>query len=88
MKNGSGVFLFIIVILLGMLIGNVITELVLLIPANFLTKIFSTSFSIYLHDTNFDMKVIELTFGFVMKINIGSVFGIFLGIFLFRWINK
>ena len=88
MKNNSGIFLFILMVLLGMLIGNVITELVLLIPVNILTKIFSTGFPISLHDTNFDLKVIELTFGFVMKINIGSVFGIFLGIFLFRWVNK
>ena len=88
MKNNSGIFLFILMVLLGMLIGNVITELVLLIPVNILTKIFSTGFPISLHDTNFDLKVIQLTFGFVMKINIGSVLGIFLGIFLFRWVNK
>ena len=88
MKNNSNVLFFIVIVILGMLIGNVITELVLLIPVNILTKIFSTGFPIYLHNTNFDMKVIELTFGFAMKINIGSVLGIFLGIFLFRWINK
>ena len=88
MKNSSGVWLFIVIILLGMLIGNFLTELILLIPVNTLTKIFSTGFPIYLHDTNFDMKVIQLTFGFALKINIGSVLGIFLGIYLFRWVSK
>lgn len=88
MKNSSGVWLFIVIVLLGMMIGNVITELVLLIPVNILTKIFSTGFPICLHDTNFDMKVIQLTFGFILQMNIGSVFGIFLGIYLFRWVNR
>ena len=88
MKNSSGVWLFIVIVLFGMLIGNFLTELILLIPVNTLTKIFSTGFPIYLHDTNFDMKVIQLTFGFALKINIGSVLGIFLGIYLFRWVSK
>ena len=88
MKNSSGVWLFIVIVLFGMLIGNFLTELILLIPVNTLTKIFSTGFPIYLHDTNFDMKIIQLTFGFVLKINIGSVLGIFLGIYLFRWVSK
>ncbi|OGL40087.1 MAG: hypothetical protein A3C43_01385 [Candidatus Schekmanbacteria bacterium RIFCSPHIGHO2_02_FULL_38_11] len=88
MKNSSGVWLFIVIVLFGMLIGNFLTELILLIPLNTLTKIFSTGFPISLRDTNFDMKIIQLTFGFVLKINIGSVLGIFLGIYLFRWVSK
>ena len=75
-------------VILGMLIGNVLTELILLIPVNSLTKIFSTGFPLSLRDTSFDMKVLQLTFGFTVKANIGSVVGIFLGIYLYRWIVK
>ena len=88
MKNSSSIWLFIVTVILGILIGNVISELILLIPLNILTRIFSTGFPISLHTTTFDMKVFQFDFGFTLNANLGSVFGIFLGIYLYRWTVK
>ena len=88
MKNSANVWLFIILVILGMLIGNIFAELILLIPAKIITKIFSAGFPIYLHNTDFDIKVLQFNLGFTAHLNIGTVFGIFLGIFLYRWILK
>ena len=88
MKNLSSIWFFIIIVILGILIGNVISELMLLIPLNILTKIFSTGFPISLHTATFDMNVFQFDFGFTLNANLGTVFGIFLGIYLYRWMSR
>jgi len=88
MKSGNSVWLFILIVILGMVIGNVLNELILLIPVNILTKIFSTGFPLSLNNTTFNLKVLELNFGLTLQANVGSAFGILLGFYLYRWITK
>lgn len=84
----TNVTLLLILLIIGALIGTVVAEIILLIPLDFLTKIFSIEFPIILKNTSLDLKFVELNFGFRFTINIGSVGGIVLGFYLYRWLTR
>ncbi|MBI5375525.1 MAG: DUF4321 domain-containing protein [Candidatus Schekmanbacteria bacterium] len=86
--QGSNLILFLVLIILGMLVGNIVSDLFLLIPSDVVSKIFSTGFNVTLGTTKLNLKFFEFEVGFKFLVNIGTAGGFFLGIFLYKWIGK
>lgn len=71
-------WLLLLLILVGLVIGGVIGDI---FQDTF--KLLSYSKTIGLQPTTLDLNIIKLSFGFLMKINLASVIGIVISIFVF-----
>ena len=75
--GNKGVMFFIVVVILGALLGGVFGEILgLIITEGTLHKILVTGLTPSLSPVTFDLAVLQLTFGIGMKLNLLSVFGI------------
>jgi len=83
--QGKNVFLILLFIILGMLAGNVLSELCLLIPVKSVKEIFSAGFDIGFSPATVKLRFISFTLGLRLFFNAGSVLGIIFAILLYRW---
>lgn len=85
-KRGDSVIVLLVILILGALIGTVIGEVIATIaPGGTLEKIFSRGINPGLAPpATLDLKVISLSFGFSVKINLSSLLGIGLALLIYR----
>jgi hypothetical protein len=85
-KKMDSVVVLLVIIILGALIGSVIGEVIAtLAPSGLLEKIFSKGINPGLTPpVVLDLKVLTLTFGLTMKVNLASLLGIVLALLIYR----
>ena len=82
----DSVVVLLVIIILGALIGSVIGEVIAtLAPGGLLERIFSRGINPGLTPPAvLDLKVLTLTFGLTMKVNLSSLLGIVLALLIYR----
>jgi hypothetical protein len=85
-KKLDSVIVLLVVLILGALIGSVIGEVIgTLAPGGYLEKVFSRGVNPGIAPPAvLDLKVITLTLGLTMKINLASLLGIALALLIYR----
>jgi hypothetical protein len=85
-KKLDSVVVLLVIIILGALIGSVIGEVIAtLVPGGLLEKIFSKGINPGLTPPAvLDLKVLTLTFGLTMRVNLSSLLGIVLALLIYR----
>ncbi len=85
-KKLDSVVVLLVIIILGALIGSVIGEVIAtLTPGGLLEKVFSKGLNPGLTPpVVLDLKVLTLTFGLTMKVNLASLLGIVLALLIYR----
>jgi len=80
---------FVIIIVVGALLGSFLGKFIgLVVPAGAIRDLFSTEISAGLNPATLDLRVLDLTFGCLFKLNVTAVLGIILAAYIFRVINK
>lgn len=84
LKKGPGMLIFFI--LLGGLIGGILGEILRVIsPEGILQDIFSTAYSIGIDPPlTLNLRLFTTTFGFAFRMNLFSLLGILLGIYIYK----
>jgi ABC-type dipeptide/oligopeptide/nickel transport system permease subunit len=82
----DSVAVLLVILILGALIGSVIGEVIAyLAPGGFLENVFSRGVNPGLSEpAKLDLRVLTLTFGFTVKINLASLLGIVLALLIYR----
>ncbi len=77
---------FVVIIILGAIIGSALGELIAyLFPGGILERIFSQGISPGLNPpATLDLKIFSLTLGFTVRINLASLMGLILGAYLYK----
>jgi hypothetical protein len=85
-KKLDSVVVLLVIVILGALIGSVIGEVIgTLAPGGYLEKVFSRGVNPGIAPPAvLDLKVITLTFGLTVKINLASLLGIALALLIYR----
>lgn len=85
-KKLDSVVVLLVIVILGALIGSVIGEVIgLLAPGGYLEKVFSRGLNPGLSPPAvLDLKIVTLTFGLTVKINLASLLGIVLALLIYR----
>ena len=75
-----------VVIILGALIGSALGELIAyLFPGGILERIFARGITPGLAPpATLDLKIVSLTFGFTVRINLASLMGLLLGAYIYK----
>ena len=81
----TGVAVIVVGALLGSFIGGFIGHA---FPGGVVHDLFSKDISAGLQPTTLDLRVLEITFGCLLKFNVPSVIGIILAAYLFRTFTK
>ena len=85
----KGTVWFVVIVVVGALLGSFLGKFIgLVIPAGAIRDLFATELSAGLHPATLDLRVIDLTFGCIFKLNITAVLGIVCAALLFRTIGK
>ena len=75
----------IVLLVMGALVGALLGELIrLLFPGGILEQLFARGVSPGLSPTTMDLRVLSITFGFTLRLNLASLLGIGLALFLYR----
>lgn len=86
-KKKFGWYFF--VLILGAVVGSVLGDAIaVMLPASMLKTLLLKSTSFGLPVTKYSVKVVSLTFGFNISINIMGVVGIFLIAYILHWLEK
>jgi len=85
-KRSDSVIMLLVILILGALIGTVIGEVIaVMAPSGIVEKIFSKGIHPGLSPpATLDLKVLSISFGFTVKINLSSLLGIGLALLLYR----
>ncbi len=85
-KKLDSVIVLLVIVILGALIGSVIGEVIAaLAPRGYLETVFSKGINPGISPPAvLDLKVLTLTLGVTMRINVASVLGIVLALLLYR----
>ena len=85
-KKTDNMIVLLVILILGALIGSVIGEVIgSLAPGGYLEAVFSKGVSPGLAPPAvLDLKVLTLTLGLTMKINLASLLGIVLALLIYR----
>ena len=85
-KKLDSVVVLLVIVILGALIGSVIGEVIgTLAPGGYVEKVFSKGVNPGITPPAIlDLRVITLTFGLTMKINLASLLGIALALLIYR----
>ena len=85
-KKPGGTAAFVVIIILGAIIGSALGELIAyLFPGGILERIFSQGISPGLNPpATLDLKIFSLTLGFSVRINLASLMGLILGAYLYK----
>lgn len=72
-------------LIVGALVGALLGEVIrLLFSGGIMEQIFSRGVSPGLSPTTLDLRVVSLTFGFTLRLNLASLLGIALALFVYR----
>ncbi len=84
LRKGTG--LLVLFIIIGGLLGAVLGEILnILTPDSFLANIFTKGYNLGLNPPlTIDIKLLSLTIGFLFRINLITLIGIFLGIYIYK----
>lgn len=84
------VMFFVLVIIVGALIGSFLGKFVekAFPDSSMLGELFATEINAGLAPTNLDLRVVELTFGCLVKLNITAVLGMIIAGYIFRVMLK
>lgn len=80
-----GIIVIVVGALLGSFIGGFIGHA---FPDGIIHDLFSKEISAGLQPATLDLRVLEMTFGCILKFNVPSVIGILLAAYLFRLFSK
>ena len=85
-KKVDSVIVLLVIMVLGALIGSVLGEVIgTLAPGGYLEKVFSKGVNPGISPPAvLDLKVITLTFGLTVKINLASLLGIVLALLIYH----
>ena len=87
--EGKNLFMGIIVIVVGALLGSFIWGFLgHAFPDGIIYDLFSKEISAGLSPTTLDLRVLELTFGCLLKFNVPSVLGILFSAYIFKTFLK
>ncbi|MBI2118644.1 MAG: DUF4321 domain-containing protein [Elusimicrobia bacterium] len=87
--EGKNLFMGIIVIVVGALLGSFIGGFIgHAFPDGIIYDLFSKEISAGLSPTTLDLRVLELTFGCLLKFNVPSVLGILFSAYIFKTFLK
>jgi hypothetical protein len=85
----KGTLWFILVIIVGALIGSFLGKFIgLVVPAGSVRDLFATDITAGLSPATLNLRIVELTFGLLFKLNITSILGILVAAFLFKKVSK
>ena len=78
--------MLIVFILLGGLLGGILGEILhIMAPSGAIQKIFSTALTPGINPPlTIDLQLLKITVGFVLRMNLLTFLGIFLGIYLYK----
>ena len=80
---------FVVVVVVGALLGSFLGKFIgIVVPAGSIRDLFSTEISAGLNPATLNLRIVDLTFGCLFKLNVMSVLGIIFAAFLFRRIDK
>jgi hypothetical protein len=86
---GKSTIWFVVVIVVGALLGSFLGKFIgIVIPAGAIRDLFSTEISAGLSPATLDLRIVDLTFGCLFKLNVSAVLGILLAVFLFKQVDK
>ncbi len=86
MARKKPVSILIVMLVVGMLVGSMVGEVIsLILPDGVVKQFFIRSISPGFEPVEIDLEVIRVTVGLDITINIISVLGILLAVYLFRW---
>ncbi|MBW8004904.1 MAG: DUF4321 domain-containing protein [candidate division NC10 bacterium] len=87
-KKPGGTAAFVVIIILGAIIGAALGELIAyLLPGGIAERIFSQGITPGLDPpAKLDLKIFSLTIGFTVRINLASLLGLILGAYLYKQI--
>lgn len=75
----------VVLLILGALVGSLLGEVIrLLFPGGTLEQLFARGVSPGLSPATMDLRVLSITFGFTLRLNLASLLGIALAIFVYR----
>lgn len=85
-KKAGGTVALVVILILGALIGTALGELIAyLVPGGIVERIFSQGITPGLQPpATLDLKILSLTFGFTVRINLSSLLGLLLGAYLYK----
>ena len=88
-EGTKSIFMGVIVIVVGALLGSFIGGFIgHAFPEGIINDLFSKEITAGLAPATLDLRVLELTFGCLLKFNVPSVIGILLAAYLFRTFTK
>lgn len=88
-EGTKNIFMGIVVVVVGALLGSFIGGFIgHAFPEGIVFDLFSKEISAGLQPTTLDLRVLELTFGCLLKFNVPSVLGILLSAYLFKTFMK
>ncbi len=80
---------FVVVVVVGALLGSFLGKFIgIVVPAGSIRDLFSTEISAGLNPATLNLRIVDLTFGCLFKLNVMSVIGIIFAAFIFRRIDK
>ena len=84
----NNILFFVLVIIVGALIGSFLGKFVEQVfpHASMMRDLFATEINAGLSPTTLDLRVLELTFGCLVKLNITAVLGMIVAGYLFRMV--
>jgi len=75
----------VVLLILGALVGALLGEIIrLLFPGGILEQVFARGVSPGLSPATMDLRVLSVTFGFTLRLNLASVLGIALAVLVYR----
>ncbi len=75
----------VVLLILGALVGALLGEVIrLLFPGGTLEQLFARGVSPGLSPATMDLRVLSVTFGFTLRLNLASLLGIALALFVYR----
>jgi hypothetical protein len=79
----------IVIIVVGALLGSFLGKFIgIIVPAGSIRDLFATEISAGLSPATLDLRIVDLTFGCLFKLNISAVIGIIFAAFLFKHVGK
>ncbi|OGS34512.1 MAG: hypothetical protein A2293_09550 [Elusimicrobia bacterium RIFOXYB2_FULL_49_7] len=80
---------FLAIIVVGALLGSFLGKFIVIVaPEGSIKDLFATDISAGLSPATLDLRVIELTFGCLLRLNITAVLGIVIAALLFKKVMK
>jgi uncharacterized protein YneF (UPF0154 family) len=77
--------MLIIVLVVGALLGSFLGEFIsIVLPSGAMKDLFIKDLSAGLMPSTFDLRIVQITFGCMLKLNVMSLVGVVLSAFIFR----